>query len=689
MATSGSVTVKVTSYDTLVFRWDLTSQSIEDNSSVVSWTMSLVAGSSGAITSNVQKAWTVVVNGNTYKGTASHGIGNNQTKVLARGSTTIPHNNDGSKTFAFSFKQVFKGLVFSGENVPDMGGSGNGTLPTIARASAPSCITWPEHTQNVGDFGDTISIHMNRKADTFTHTVRYKFGDNTGTIATGVTNGTTWTIPLSLMNLIPNNTSGSGMIYVDTYSGSTLVGTGSCGFTATVPASVKPTVTLTLADVTGVEDTYGSPVQLLSKIKVTAKGTSAYSSPIQSYAITANGAAHTGKAEITTDVLKASGAQTFSVTVKDSRGRSGTASLSKTVLAYAFPSISKLTVRRCNSDGTENDQGDYVKATLSAAITSLNSKNTTTYTLRYKKTSASSWTSAVLTALNGNYAPANKSHVFAADSNSSYDVELEVADRHGTATRSTSVSTAFTLINWGEAGTNIAFGKVAEILNSVQVGLKFYDEYGTRIGNGVAVYGSSDAPIDANTTMEHVFLTTLNTPTTAFWYVFQVFYNSKSDTGNRAQFAIPYSVKGPIYHRFKYGNSWSAWMTHDDAVDTGWISAVSLLKSGFAQHSAQDPPVYRKVGKTVRLSGAVTPTATVTGSESETTIYTLPTGYRPAASCYSLCQGSGNAIWLCGVTKDGAVTFSRHRDATITNKYAYANTGASEWLKFDVTFFID
>ena len=688
MATSGKVTVKVTSYDNLVFSWELKSQSIESNSSVVSWKMQLVAGSSGEIVSGVKKAWTVYVNGTKYTGEASTAIGDNETKTLASGTTTIAHNDDGTKTFAFSFKQVFKGLVFSGQEVSDKSGSGNGTLPTIARASAPSCITWPEHTQDVGDFGDTISIHMNRKADTFTHTVRYKFGENTGTIATGVTNGTTWTIPLTLMNLIPNNTSGSGMIYVDTYSGDTLVGTGSCGFTATVPASVKPTVTLTLDDVTGVDDIYGSPVQLLSKIKVTAKGTSAYSSPIQSYSITANGATYK-EAEITTDVLKASGSQTFSVTVKDSRGRSGTASLSKTVLEYAFPVVSKLTVRRCNSDGTENDQGEYVKATLSATVTSLSSKNTTTYTLRYKKSSASSWTSVVLTALNGNYAPVNKSHVFAADSNSSYDVELDATDRHGTATRSTSVSTAFTLINWGSAGTNIAFGKVAEILNSVQVGLKFYDEYGTRIGNGVAVYGSSGSPIDANTTLEHVFLTTQNTPTTAFWYVFQVFYSSKSETGNRAQFAIPYSVKGPIYHRFKYGENWSAWMTHDDAVDTGWISAVSLLKSGFAQHSASDPPVYRKVGKTVRLSGAVTPTATISGSDDEVTIYTLPAGYRPSASCYSLCQGSGNAIWLCGVTTDGAVTFSRHRDATITNKYAYANTGASEWLKFDVTFFID
>lgn len=690
MATSGSVTVKVTDYDNLVFTWSLVSQDIVANTSRVTWKMTLVAdGASGVIVSTVKKAWTVVVDGTTYSGTATTGIGAGETKTLASGSTTIEHDADGAKTFAFSFKQVFKGLVFSGESVGDKTGSGVGNLPTIARASAPSCVTWPEHTQQVGDFGSTISIHMNRKSSSFTHTVRYKFGEQTGTIATGVGTGTTWTIPLSLMNLIPNNTSGSGMIYVDTYNGSTLVGTGSCGFTATVPSSVKPTVTLALEDETDMTDTYGAPVQGLSKIRVTATGKIAYSSPIQSYVITANGSSYTGE-EITTDVLKAAGAQTFTVKVKDSRGRSGTANASLTALAYEFPQASKLVVHRCNQDGTENDLGEYVKATLSAAVTSLDGKNTATYTLKHKKTTATSWTSTVLTALANNYAPTNKSHVFAADSNSSYDLELVVTDNHGTATRSTSVSTAFTLINWGANGTSIAFGKVAEKANSMEIGLRMYDEYNTRIGNGVAAYGASGNAIDADTTMEHVFLTTVGTPTTAFWYVFQTFYNSKTETGNRAQFAIPYSVKGPIYHRFRYGeNGWSAWMTSEDATDTGWLSATSLLTSKFTQHSASDPPVYRKVGKTVRLSGAVAPTATITGSETETTIYTLPAGFRPAVSCYTVCQGSGNALWLCGVTTAGAVTFSRHRDATITNKYAYASTGASEWLKFSVTFFID
>ena len=571
MATSGSVTVKVTEWDNLIFTWTLTSQSIENNTSTVSWKMNLVAdGASGVIVSNVKKAWTVTVNGTTYTGTAVTGIGANETKTLASGSTVIGHNADGTKTFPFSFKQVFKGLVFDGVNVSDKSGSGSGSLPTIARASQPSCITWPEHTQNVGNFGAEIAIHMNRKASTFTHTVRYKFGSQSGTIATKVTTGTTWVIPLTLMNLIPNNTSGSGTIYVDTYSGSTLVGTKSCGFTATVPTSVKPTVTLALEDVTGNDDIYGSPVQRLSRIKLTATGKSAYSSPIQSYTITANGATYNA-AEATTDVLAASGTSRVTVTVKDSRGRSGSTYYDMTVQAYEFPTASKLTVHRCNEDGTENEQGDYVKATVSAVITSLNSKNTAAYTLKYKKSNATSWTSVTLTALAGTYAPTNKTHVFAADSNSSYEVEFIAADRHGSASRTTSVSTAFTLMNWGANGTSMAIGKVAD---AIELGLQAYDQYDTRLSNGVSVAGSTSNPVDANTTMEHLICTDINVPDSTYWYVMTIINGAKKVGNARHQIAVSLSTRKPIWRRRYRNGEWSAW--ENDALAAWPVGSIYM-----------------------------------------------------------------------------------------------------------------
>lgn len=471
MASSGSKTVSFTSWDDVKFSWWVNDgdQSIANNTTLVRWKMELIAGSSGRISATATCPWEVTVNGREYSGSVNVGISNNSTKTLASGTTTVAHNNDGSKTFNYSFNQYF-GITFSGKWITDVGGSGSGTLNSIPRVSQPSCITWPEHTQMVGSFGDTISIHTNRKASSLTHTLRYQFGSQSGTIATGVGTGTTWAIPLDLMNLLPNSLIGSGTIYCDTYAGSTKVGTASCGFTAKVPDSIKPSCTFTLEDITGVDDIYGSPVQGLSRIKVKVTAKTAYSSPIAAYSIEANGSSYSG-AEATTGVLQSSGDSKVTVTVSDTRTRTGSASYTMSVLAYTAPTVSKLNIKRCDADGTENDKGEYIQVTFSAAVSSMSSKNTAAYALRYKKSTEETYTTVNFSALANKYVVADQTYLFAADPDFSYDIEVTATDRHGTATRATSGSTAFTLMDWKASGTGIAFGKVAGKDNTMEIAL--------------------------------------------------------------------------------------------------------------------------------------------------------------------------------------------------------------------------
>lgn len=469
MANSGSKSVTVTSWDTLKFSWEEKSQSIENNTTTILWKMELIAGTYGRFDASSVCDWSVVVNGTSYSGKVNVGIANNATKTLASGTTTIAHNADGSKTFSYSFSQYF-GIQFGDDWVGTVSGTGSGTLDTIARASQPSCITWPEHTQNVGYFGDEISIHMNRKSSNFTHTVRYQFGSKSGTIATGVETGTTWVIPNSLMDLIPSSVSGSGTIYVDTYNGSTKVGTKYCGFTAKVRDSVKPTCSFTLEDIMAIDDIYGSPVKGLSKIKVTVTANTAYSSPIASCSITANGVKYSGLTA-TTDFLRTSGASRVTATVTDKRGRSGSASYDMNVQDYTAPTISALAVHRCDADGTENDRGEYIKVTFSATVSAMGNKNTATYKVYTKKSSEASYIGLGILELLNNYSVTNYSYIIAADSNSSYDVKVEVKDKHNTATRSTSASTAFTLINFNPQGNGIGIGQVCEKENTFQIAL--------------------------------------------------------------------------------------------------------------------------------------------------------------------------------------------------------------------------
>lgn len=461
MATSGSKSVTVTSWDTLKFSWSQKSQSVANNTTTITWKMELIATDYGYISSSASKAWAVTVNGTNYSGTTTVGISNNSTRTLASGTTTITHGSDGTKSFNYSFSQEFD-INFNGW-IGTISGSGSGTLNTIPRKSTLSVSN--------GTLGTAQTLTITRQATSFTHTVTYKCGSASGTIADKSTSTSiSWTPPLTLSSQNTAGTSVSVTLTLTTYSGSTSVGSNSYTKTFSIPASVKPTCTLKLEDTTGWDDVYGSPVQGLSKIKITVTPTLAYSSPITSYAITADGEKYT-TASATTAVLKNAGSSPVTATVKDKRGRTGTASYTMNVQAYNAPSVSKLVAYRSNSLGATNDQGDHITVIFSAAVTSLNSKNTAQYTLKYKKSTETSYTSVNVSALSGVYSVSNRTYFIKADTGSSYDIEVTATDSHHTTTRNTTAPTAFTLMHWGVDGTSMGIGKVAEESGTLEVAL--------------------------------------------------------------------------------------------------------------------------------------------------------------------------------------------------------------------------
>lgn len=137
MATSGNkdvVATKTTSGntgDTLRFKWSRKDYSTSGNYTNINWELQLIAGGAGKISSSANKKWSVTVNGNSYSGTNKIGIGNNETKTLASGTTKIPHNSDGTKTFSVSFSQQFD--VTFNSYVGTVSGNASFTLDSIPR----------------------------------------------------------------------------------------------------------------------------------------------------------------------------------------------------------------------------------------------------------------------------------------------------------------------------------------------------------------------------------------------------------------------------------------------------------------------------------------------------------------------------------------------------------------------------
>lgn len=442
-----------------------TGTNVDKNTSTVSWKLVGYLGSGASSPhwySNSYHSINVSINGSTVYSLPNTrqkaiSIGTNTSAsspvTIASGTTTVPHNADGSKTCACSFSVVYRyNSAFTWK------GSGNVGLTTIARASQPSCITYPNTTQNVGALGSTITIHMNSNSSNFRHTVRYDWGNKSGTIATNVQYNCQWKIPLDFANNIPSATSGWGTIYVDTYNGSKLIGTKSVTFTATVPSSMVPSISsITCTDPKGYLSKYGGYVQNKSTLKVVVSASGSYSSTIKSYKIVANGVTYTANSP-TTGVLITSGTNTITVTVTDSRGRTASKIATISVLAYTSPTISYLTAGRCNSEGTADADGAYISASFKTVVTALNNKNHATAKLEYKKNTETSWTTV------GTYTAYSQTptKIFAANIDSSYNIRVTVNDDFSSATYEKSVGTVFTLMDFRNTGKGIALGKVSE-----------------------------------------------------------------------------------------------------------------------------------------------------------------------------------------------------------------------------------
>lgn len=456
-----------------------TSTDVNSNSSTVSWALiGWLVGSNWY--SNNSHDISVVINGATVFSRASGtkvtiSIGTDHTTeanpvTIASGTATIPHNADGSKTLSVSFSCAYKWVASSAWSA-----SGTMALTQIARASQPSCITYPATTENIGYMGDTIYIHTNRASASFTHTLRYAWGSKSGTIATGVGDNTKWTIPLDLATEIPNQYSGWGSIYCDTYYGSTYIGTKSVVFKASVPSSTAPAVTITLERPRTTTPAVTGYVQGVDQLKVTISATGKYGATITSYSSTVDGAAYSGST-YTTGILTKSGAIRVTATVTDSRGWKTTVSKDITVQAYTAPAVTSVSAYRCKSatDASLNAAGAYICIKPSGSITPLGSTNGRKCTIYWKKATETGWQSKVLDmsayTLSGYV-------IVSADTAASYNIcvrlqdSFKLIDYYGSDVMSASAFIDILLASDSDTTKKgMAIGKVAEVEGALDVG---------------------------------------------------------------------------------------------------------------------------------------------------------------------------------------------------------------------------
>lgn len=364
---------------------DQVSQNTTDNSSQVRVRLALTNGAHTF--SDYDCSSSVTVDGQTlsWSGRPSM-LSQNSSIMLIDRTVTIRHENDGKKSFSLS-------ATFSGGGGWSPGtlsiSRNSFTLSTIPRSSSVSVSS--------GVIGSSVTININRQSSSFKHTVRYAWAGKSGTIATNVDTSTTWTIPLDFANDIPNSASGTGTIFVDTYSGSTKTGTQSTTFTASVPANVKPNFTgISLSDLNSTAQNLipngNTFIQVISNIKVAFNGAvGSYGSSITGYY-----AEIVGKNQSTSSNGGSLGIMNYHGTIKirarvsDSRGRwSDTREISATVLEYFAPALSFSIARTGSTSSTLTVTRNAKVAPLTV---SGSQKNTMTLTFKVARLGTNAFT---------------------------------------------------------------------------------------------------------------------------------------------------------------------------------------------------------------------------------------------------------------------------------------------------------
>lgn len=464
MAASGTITQAIRTGYQLKIAWSVDAQSVVNNTSGVTVKVQLVStGASYTINSTASKSGSVTINGTTYAFTFTAGLSGNQTKTLYTKTVTVSHNSDGTKACSFSATCGIN-VTLSGTYYGNVTASGSGTFDTIARASSISSVTSSVSVNGTNE----VTVNITRAASSFTHTVVFSFGSYSKT-TTGVGTSTSYAIPTSWLNAIPSATSGTAKVTVTTYSGSTKIGGAvSKNFTVTVPSTVVPTIsTVTLSEaVSGLAAQFGGYVQSKSKLSVKITAAGAYSSTIKAYKTTIQGANFTG-ASFTSGFLTQSGTSTVTITVTDSRGRTASTTRSLTVIAYTAPKITTFTAIRANGLGAADDNGTMALARIKFAISAVSDKNSKSYKVEYRPKASDAWTEAAKGSV---YTyDSNMLLNVGLDTNTSYDLRLSVTDYFGTVTASTDVATAFTLMDFNASGKGLAFGKVSEEENGMEI----------------------------------------------------------------------------------------------------------------------------------------------------------------------------------------------------------------------------
>ena len=490
MATDAIIKTNVKYGSYFWVQWSVREQDAARNKTVILWSCGLHPEEQ--YYTNAIRMSAVVINGRTvYSGGTYSDITDYREETFASGTMEIDHESDGSKTFTVS---AFSGWLYgNGDyNAPAQ----SFELPTIPRATVPS--------MGAATIGEEVTISLPRASGTFTHTLTYSFGSASGTIGSALGTSAVWRLPESLAAQIPHDPGGTGTLTCVTYSGSTLIGSKTIAFTASVPGSMKPALTPGWATVT--YDNSGTKasairawVQGYSKARAEfddSRITCKQGADIQQYSITYLGKT-VSESPYRTETIGGTAA-TVRCTVTDSRGLSAYEDFEIAINPYAPPALTGAMLYRADGDGAASDSGTHIAGRATANYYPIGGKNAAAIRGYWKAVGGSYGSGEALSS--GVTGIISGSAVISTER--SYVAKLVITDSLGnTAEFEDSIPTERVAFHLKEGGNGAAFGKAAETEYVLELAEDWELKGGKKAGAGIL---QTTAATDLNAAAEKI-----------------------------------------------------------------------------------------------------------------------------------------------------------------------------------------
>ena len=286
-----------------------------------------------------------------------------------------------------------------------------------------------------------LTVCTNPNLSRFAHKLTLSFAGQETVLAEGVGEEFVWTPPMELALDLPNSTRGVATIHCTTYDGDTQIGTPqSVSVELCLPEHITPTVSATWAD-TSSASALGMLVKLVSALQVDVTALGAWGSTVTAAEL------FVGERPYYGGILMEAGAQTLTVTVTDSRGRTASVSYPLEVADYAVPQLS-LNASRCQADGTPDDTGEFALVTLTGSIAPLSGQNRAALTTSFGEELA----------VSGEF---SESFLISAPSAQTLPITVCLADKLTRAERSMVLSVGYATLDFLRGGRGIALGTTA------------------------------------------------------------------------------------------------------------------------------------------------------------------------------------------------------------------------------------